>query len=355
MKKHCYAVVMAGGGGTRLWPASREGRPKQLMSIGTGKAGLLSTAVERAAGVVSKNNVLVVTAEEQAESVVRELRGIGTEQILIEPVGRNTAPCIGLAAAVLSSRDENALIAVLPADHHIKNEKEFKKLAGIALRQASKGYIVTLGIRPNRPETGYGYIKIGDPVDMAEGVYWSKGFVEKPDLSTAERYLREADYLWNSGMFFMRAKRILSEMDRVMPELASALGLLAKAYRAGRDEFERELKRIYPGLEAVSIDYGVMEKVNELQVIPADPGWNDVGSWSALEEILVQDEKGNVREGDACFIESRNCIAYSDDGKMIALLGIEDMVVISSGKGVLVCPKQRAQDVRKIVDILNRQ
>ncbi len=355
MNNNYYGVVMAGGGGTRLWPASRQGRPKQLMALGTGKTTLLRGAVERAAALAGEKKILVITAKDQAESVGRELRDLHAEQIIVEPVGRNTAPCIGLAAALLFSVNENAVMAVLPADHHVRDEKTFKKAALTALRQASKGYIVTLGIRPDRPETGYGYIEIGESVSPKDGVYWSKGFVEKPDVKTAERYLKEGKHLWNSGMFFMSAKKILSEMDRFMPELAAALYGLTASYREGRDVFEGELKQVYPSLEAVSIDYGVMEKVDEIQVIPTDPGWNDLGSWAALEDILVKDDKGNAVEGDVHFVGSENCIAYSDDGRTIALLGVEDLIVVSSSNGVLVCPKQKAQDVRLIVDALKSQ
>lgn len=393
MREHFYAVIMAGGGGTRLWPASRAERPKQLMSFGSSDDSLLSETVERAAGVVGREHVLVVVASNGAKSVLEDLKSFNAKQVpakfdetqsdaseakgsgdphegkrkdggihpmgvpgvLVEPVGRNTAPCIGLAALLLAQKDPEAIMAVLPADHHIQDVKAFRKTVTQALVQAAKGFIVTLGIRPDRPETGYGYIETGSLIDGADGVYWSKGFVEKPNLKTARRYLNDGNFLWNSGMFFMSAKKIIEEMHKSMPDLGKALTRLRDELQRGGGAFKEELQRVYPDLESVSIDYGVMEKVKDLQVIPADIGWNDVGSWSALEDILVQDENDNTKHGEALFVESKGCVTYSDDGKLIALLGVQDMVVVSSGEGVLVCPKDKAQNVREITDILKNQ
>jgi mannose-1-phosphate guanylyltransferase len=393
MREHFYAVIMAGGGGTRLWPASRPERPKQLMSFGSSNDSLLWETVERAAGVVGQEHVLVVVAANGKKAVLEDLKGFHAKQVpaesvegktdaseakdsyvphegnrkgvgihpmgvpgvLVEPVGRNTAPCIGLAAVLLAQKDPEAVMAVLPADHHIQDVIAFRKTVTQALEQAEKGFIVTLGIRPDRPETGYGYIETGSLIDGAEDVYWSKGFVEKPDLKTAQKYLNAGNFLWNSGMFFMSAKKIIEEIHNSIPDLSKALTGLKDALGRGEGAFKEELQRVYPELESVSVDYGVMEKVNDLQVIPADIGWNDVGSWSALEDILVQDEDDNTKQGEALFVESKGCVTYSDDGKLIALLGMKDIVVVSSGEGVLVCPKDKAQNVREITDLLKNQ
>ncbi len=393
MREHFYAVIMAGGGGTRLWPASRPERPKQLMSFGSSNDSLLSETVERAAGVVGKEHVLVVVAANGAKSVLEDLKDFHAKQVpaefsqgksdalgekgsgdphegnrkgvgvhpmgvpgvLVEPVGRNTAPCIGLAALLLAQKDPEAIMAVLPADHHIQDINAFRTTVTQALVQAAKGFIVTLGIRPDRPETGYGYIETGSLIDGAEGVFWSKGFVEKPDLKTAQRYLNAGNFLWNSGMFFMSAKKIIQEIHSSMPDLGKALTRLRDALQRGEGAFKEDLQRVYPEMESVSIDYGVMEKVEDLQVIPADIGWNDVGSWSALEDILGRDENDNTKQGEALFVESKGCVTYSDDGKLIALLGMQDVVVVSSGEGVLVCPKDKAQNVREITEILKNQ
>ena len=352
MKKHFYAVIMAGGGGTRLWPASHRGRPKQLMSLGGGNKSLLKQAVDRAAAVVGMDHILVVTAASQAEAVAEELEELEDKQILAEPVGRNTAPCIGLAAEILYRQDPSAVMAVLPADHHIEDVSGFSKVASKALEQAASGVIVTLGIRPHRPETGYGYIEAGDPVEGVQGVHWSKGFVEKPDLETANRYMETGRFFWNSGMFFMKAEEILAQMAKVMPSLRGSLEVLGEASTKGPEQLKEALQEVYPGLDAISIDYGVMERVDRMQVVPADFGWNDVGSWSALEEILDADDNSNIQEGRALFVDSKDCISFSDDGRVVALLGVSGLAVISSEKGVLVCPKERAQEVRRVVAAL---
>jgi len=323
------------------------------MSLGGGTKSLLQQAVDRAAAVVGMDHILVVTAASQAESVAKDLEELEAGQILAEPVGRNTAPCIGLAAEVLYRKDPSAVMAVLPADHHIEEVDAFSKVASQALEQAVSGVIVTLGIRPHRPETGYGYIEAGDVVEGAEGVHWSKGFVEKPDLKTAKRYMETGRFFWNSGMFFMKAEEILAQMARLMPSMRKALEVLGDSSEKGSEQLKKALQEVYPKLDAISIDYGVMEKVDRMQVVPADFGWNDVGSWAALEEILEADENSNIQEGEALFVDSEDCISFSDDGRVVALLGVSGLAVISSEKGVLVCPKQRAQEVRRVVAALD--
>jgi mannose-1-phosphate guanylyltransferase len=243
-------------------------------------------------------------------------------------------------------------MAVLPADHHIADPQGFAEAASLALDQAATGEIVTLGIRPTRPETGYGYIEMGDPVSAANGVYRAKEFKEKPDLETARSYVEAKRFLWNSGMFFMPAERILREIEAWLPDLSEALGRIAEALARGRGDFEQTLASVYPGVEPISVDYGIMEKVSKLQVVPAEFGWNDVGNWAALGDIHSADDAENVSLGDNLLIDSKDSIVFSDDGRTVALLGVSDLVVVSSGDGVLVCPKSKSQEVRRVVSAL---
>jgi mannose-1-phosphate guanylyltransferase len=325
------------------------------MSLGESEETLLGAAVDRAARVVGEDNVLVVTAAEQTESVREAVDQLDAGQIISEPIGRNTAPCIGLAAAFLRERNPEAVMAVLPADHHIADPEGFARAAKLALSQASEGEIVTLGIRPSRPETGYGYIEMGEPVEGSEGVFWAEGFKEKPDAETAKKYVEQGTFLWNSGMFFMSAGRIMSEIDSWLPGLAEALGRISESLALGRSAFEETLSSVYPSIEPVSVDYGIMEKVSAMQVVPADFGWNDVGSWAAVADIHPADERGNVSLGDNLLIDTDGSIVFSDDGRTVALLGVSDLVVVSSGEGVLVCPKSKAQEVREVVSALKER
>ncbi len=346
-----HVVVMAGGGGTRLWPVSRPDRPKQLMSL-TGGRSLLAETVRRALLLAPRDRILVVTRRDQVEASLTSVPDLGRERFLAEPVGRNTAACIGLAAVFLRHRDPEAVLAVLPADHYILDAQGFAQVARDALARAAQGPIVTLGIRPDRPETGYGYIEMGDLVDEATGSHRAVRFVEKPDLATAQRYLDAGRFLWNSGMFFMRADRILAEMERSMPKLREALARLEAALGKGREIFDRALEEIYPGLESISIDYGVMEKVSDMEVIPADFGWNDVGSWAALPKILEGDGGGNVTVGRVVALDDTGCVIYNDEARPVAVVGMRDVIVVSSKAGVLVIPKDRAQEVRRVVAAL---
>ncbi|MCD6497938.1 MAG: mannose-1-phosphate guanylyltransferase [Deltaproteobacteria bacterium] len=344
-----YGVVMAGGGGTRLWPSSRPGRPKQLMTV-QGAKSLLTGAVDRAAALVGRSaGVVVVTRADQVEPARGHMPDLGDDQILAEPIGRNTAPCIGLSATVLLHRDPEAVIAVLPADHFIADVEGFVATCRAAMQEAETGGIVTVGIRPDHPETGYGYIEMGDVVNEARAVHHAVRFVEKPDLETARTYLASGRYLWNSGMFFMRADRILAEIRDHMPDLAQGLDRIAAGLDHGDGAYREALAQVYPDLEPVSIDYGVMEKVADMKVIPGQFGWNDVGSWAALEQIHDADSDGNISVGSTVTLDDHGCIVVSDDERPVAVLGVQDLVVVSSQAGVLVIPKSRVQEVRRIV------
>ncbi len=350
-----YAVVMAGGSGTRFWPLSRRARPKQFLAIGTEKPLLVET-VERLAPLVSASQTYVVAGEAHASEVAALLPTLPSDQLLIEPCARNTAPAIGLAAIHLRRRDPEAVMAVLPADHHIGDRPGFVRLLRAAEERARAGEIVTIGIRPDRPETGYGYIHY----DRKETVPTKNGvdacrvlrFVEKPPRATAERYIAEGGYLWNSGMFFVTVARILADIRRFLPNLAAALDRVDAAI--GEPFYEKVLADEFNDLESISIDYGVMEHADNVRVLPASIGWNDVGHWAALADFAETDAQGNVSAGNAILVDAHRNIVHAE-GRVVAVVGVRDLVVVATPDAVLVVPRDRAQDVRHVVDRLREQ
>ncbi len=344
-----YAVIMAGGSGTRFWPLSRKHRPKQLLPIGTEEALIVET-VKRLSPLLSPEQIMVVAGPQHAEPIAALLPNLGS--LIIEPCARNTAAAIGLAAIHLRHRDPQAVMAVLPADHHIEDGARFRTLLSSAAEQAQAGEIITLGIKPNRPETGYGYIQY-QPSGSGESIYEVKRFVEKPPESLAKRYLSEGDYLWNSGMFVFSAQRILEDLTRFLPELAAGLEEIAGAIDTSW--YEQVLDEIFASFASISIDYGVMEQAERVQVIPAEMGWNDVGHWAAMADFAQADQQGNILRGPGLLLDSQGCIAHSEDGRLLALLGLEEMVVVSTDDVVMVCPKARAQDVRDLVQKLKER
>jgi mannose-1-phosphate guanylyltransferase len=337
-----HAVIMAGGGGTRLWPASRRRRPKQLLPLGRDPGeSLLAATCRRLEAVVGIERTWVVTAADQAAAVAADVPRLPAANLVAEPRARNTAAAIGLAAIAVAARDPDAVIAALPADHHVGDEAAYRAVVARALALAeASDRIVTVGIQPTAPETGFGYIEPG--AEGPDGARQVERFVEKPDRDTAAGYVARG-YLWNAGMFFFRAARIRAEIARHLPALA-----------AGLDEIERapgDLERIYPTLPAISIDYGVMEKASGILVVPGAFGWNDVGSWTALAETRGADADGNVRAGELLAVDARDNIVSSDAG-LVALVGVSGLVVVRSGDAVLVMPRARAQDVREVVSRL---
>ncbi len=346
-----YAVIMAGGSGTRFWPVSRRDRPKQFLAIGTDRPLLVET-VARLDPLVPLERILVVAGAHHADTIRALLPGLPPDNLLIEPCARNTAPCVGLAAAHLAARDPDAVMAVLPADHHIGDPARFRALIAAAADRARRGEIVTLGIRPTRPETGYGYIHFDrtDTVDI-DGVAACRveRFVEKPPREVAEQYLASGRYLWNSGMFFFTPRRILADIGRFLPATRARLDRIAAAI--GTPAYAETLEREFAATEAVSLDYGVMEHADRVRVVPAAFGWNDVGHWAALADFGDVDDRGNVLRGDTVIVDSHGCVVQSE-GPLVALVGVHDLVVVATGDAVLVCPKDRAQDVRRVVDRL---
>jgi mannose-1-phosphate guanylyltransferase len=351
-----YVVILAGGSGTRFWPLSRTKTPKQLMSVFGGKS-MLQRTLDRVLPL-NPERVMIVTNVQQSKETSRQLAGYTTVPIDIveEPVGRNTAPAIALAAAILARHDQDAVMLVLPADHYIRNEAEFCRVVKAACEAASSGSLITLGIEPTRPETGYGYIEAG--AGEGGGVAFPvKRFVEKPDAAKAAEFLEARNFFWNSGMFIWKVSAIRKELAEQMPDLSAAVNGL----RFGTGKWELELLKpqinaLYGTIRSESIDYGVMERADSVKVIPASFGWSDVGSWSALPEVIEGDADGAVaiETNGLISIDSTDNLVYGN-GKMVALVGVDNMIVVDTPDALLVCRNDRAQDVKKVVERLQEQ
>ena len=345
-----YAVIMAGGSGTRFWPVSRGGHPKQFLRL-LGDESMLEQTVRRIERLIPIDRVLLVTGEAHAAQVRQQLPELPARNLLLEPMARNTAPCIGLAAVALAERDPDAVMAVLPADHFVGDDEAFCSVLAAAGRLAASGRLVTVGVRPNRPETGYGYLRQGDYLGE-ESARMVDAFVEKPDFDRAVEYLASGRYLWNSGMFFFRPRRILQEFQRHLPRHWAALGRIRGAW--GGDDHAAVLTEEFAAMESISIDYGIMEKADEIAVLAGRFPWNDVGSWGALHDVLPRSDEDSVHLGTVVELDGRGNILVAEQG-VVATVGLRQTVVVRSGDRVLVCPRTRAQEVRGIVDALRAQ
>jgi mannose-1-phosphate guanylyltransferase len=348
-----YVLIMAGGKGLRFWPLSRESRPKQLLPI-TGAGPMIRMTVERMLPLVPAEQILVVTGDSHLEEVQTLLPELPPDNIVPEPVGRNTAACIGLGAELILKRHPGGIMVVLPADHVIARPEAFRRLVAAGVVAASRQEVlVTLGIRPTRPETGYGYIEAAQSGQEIEGqpVLPVLHFHEKPAPETARRYLAGGRHYWNSGIFIWQARVIRKWIDRLLPDLARGLERLAPA--CGRPDFGRCLAEHYPSLASISIDHGVLERAEDVVVLPADMDWEDVGSWSAAGRFWPQEEENAVM-GHVLPLDSTGCVVHSPT-KLVALLGVNDLVVVDTPDVLLICPKHLDQEIRRLVEKLREQ
>jgi len=349
-----YAVIMAGGVGTRFWPRSRYERPKQFLNI-LDERTMIQTTFSRLDKLISQDQIYVVTTEAYSDEVKKQLSALKPENLILEPKGKNTAPCIGLAAIILKHKDPAAVMAVLPADHRIQREEDFRNVLSAAETIAlKKDCLVTLGIRPTYPSTGYGYIQVNSQVDEINHVpvFKVKTFAEKPDLKTAQRFIQSGDFLWNSGMFVWKVQAILKEIEESIPELYDGLMEIEKSL--GKKWQAEVIKKVFCQIKSISIDYGVMEQSQNVCVLKGDFDWNDVGSWDEVYKISSKDEDENVIIGSHFAKDTKRCLIDSPY-RFIAALGVEDLIIVDSGDALLICRRDKAQDVKDLVDALKRK
>ncbi len=348
-----YAVIMAGGRGTRFWPRSRERKPKHLLDIVSNRT-IVQETVDRIKLLIEPANILIVTGKKHARELIRQLPEIPAKNIIIEPVGKNTAACIGLAALHIQKRVHDAVMVVLPSDHAIGDASEYLAIISAAAKVADqKEGLVTIGIKPTGPETGFGYIEQGQLSANVNDkkVFRVKSNREKPDLAKAREFVQSGKFYWNSGMFIWKASIIMKEIERCLPDLYK--GLMKIKEVLGTTKEAAILPKVYKGLASISIDYGVMEKADNAFMLSGDFGWSDVGSWDALWEISAKDNQGNalIGGGSAIFTDTEGALVYSPK-KLVALVGVKDLIIVETADALLICKKGRSQDVKKVVDAL---
>ncbi len=349
-----FAVLMAGGVGTRFWPRSRAKNPKQVLNIIDDET-MIQATFRRLDGLIEPENVLIVTNREQKEIIHQQLPELQDENFILEPFGRNTAPCIGLAASRIQQIDADGVMVVLPADHLIQNVQEFQQVIRHAADFAyESGGLITLGIEPSYPATGYGYIQRGEMVSSFNNhnIYRVKTFAEKPNRETAERFLESGDFYWNSGMFIWRTSTILREIEEKLPELHEGLNEIKQHW--GKPSLMAAVEDVYRRIRGISIDYGVMQTAENVYVIPTDMGWNDVGSWEVVYEIATKDRNknaGNVKH--IVSVDSGENYVYAPD-KLVALVGVHHLIIVDTGDALLVTRRSRSQDVKEVVEELKK-
>lgn len=352
--RNIYSIILAGGSGTRFWPASRNAFPKQLLALGPSADSLIHQTYLRLRSFSSPEHTLVATGRHLLTGTGAALPELPATSFLGEPRAKNTAPCIAWAVERICRQDPDALVIVIPSDQYVENEPAFRAAVNLALQSASEGPITILGITPTRPETGYGYIQGGTPV--SPGVWQVARFVEKPDRPTAEQYLAAGGYYWNAGMFVFRASIFMRELEQHMPVLYAGVQRVGDAARNGTEAETAAVSELFETTESVSIDYGIMEKAEKIHVVPADFGWNDLGSFQVAWELAAKDEHGNSSPAGSVFVDARgNLVVDRRDNpkpRVIALVGVSDLCVIQTEDALLVVPRERCQDVRDVVKLL---
>ncbi len=342
-----FGVILAGGSGTRFWPLSRSQYPKQVLRL-LGSESLLQSTIERLLPRIPVSQLAVVSNAAQADVILLDLfrKGWDDIRVWLEPLGRNTAAAVGLAAVLMDREKDAEIMAVFPADHHIGNQTGLFQALDLGAELALAGYLVTFGITPTRPDTGYGYIKAGKGVETPGGGYHVAEFIEKPELSRARAFLQDGGYYWNSGIFLFSREVILDALGRHLPELYQALRLVG--------EGKQSIDTAYQNIPSISLDHGIMEKAGNVVVVPADLEWSDVGTWEAFYNLMDKDSQGNAMVGRAEDMGSRNCLVFAQN-RLVATIGLEDVIVVDTVDASLVCHRERVQDVKNLVERLSRQ
>ena len=346
-----YSLIMAGGSGTRFWPRSKVKKPKQFLNI-LGKDSLIQETIHRFATFTNTENIYVVSNKSQAEVLEAQTPMLPKENLIYEPVGRNTLPCIGLAAMFAEKENPDGIMVVTPSDHLIQNNELFRDtvLAGAKIAEEKDG-IVTIGITPTYPATGFGYVQTSENITGSEAIKQFKVecFVEKPDAPTASKYLEQGGFYWNSGLFIFKVSVFIEAIEKFAPELYKDLRKIQA--EIGLPSFDTTLDTIYRAVESISVDYGIMEHATNLYLVEGNFDWNDLGSWESVYQVNPKDENGNAGSGEVIFQDSKNSFIHTDNG-LIALVGLDDVIVVQDGNTTLVCPRGKAEDVKKIVDQL---
>lgn len=350
-----YALIMAGGGGTRLWPMSRNETPKQFLPL-VEEHSMFRTSVDRLGPLFPPERIYIIAARKYIDILRTEAPHIPEENFIAEPSGRDTTPAISLAVAIIHKRDPHAIVAVLTSDHHIARKSTFLDVLAAAYTLADRDHIVTLGISPSYPATGFGYIRQGELLDTIDGFqcFNSQGFTEKPNLITATGFVASGEYSWNSGMFIWKTARAIEEIARQQPEIYDLL--LQFQAVADTPLFEDVLDTVWPQMPRISVDFAIMEGARKLAVIPVDIGWSDVGSWRSLFDVLAQDKFGNCFKGkmpERVILDTNNTMVYSD--RLTVTIGIADLIVVDTEDVLLICHRDRSQDVREVVEYLRAQ